>query len=448
MERILKISIDYSKLETVIKIDIEQRTELSIIPTFSVEIVDCEFSGNLDLNEYLNDLFDKNFTTKPEHNNQYSIKEIYGQNQSRKILFINSQRKELDRFVSLKLGNEVLNLSKFSKSYDNLVKLSETEFKVNFSRIFSTYILDIDSLERITDRNEREIFTVLFDFENFRKFKRTFIRQKLVLLMHSNRFDTFKRSTKNLDKSVDDYEFEKITAPMIYKLIGTKQQFIENGKEICSHYKSNDRPFNAFSQSVCLRKCYQNYCQKRFSCSPLVIKEMISSIDEQKNEMQFCSQELNDFCEKAINEINLSKECAKYCPKDCIQFDIQLSKIIVSPKKTDSLTHKTELVWDKNYPLIAYIETRVMTFTDYLCYCGGLFGLWFGSNANSVLNYASNPRNWISLKDKLFNLCAILLSMIWKTMILFLNFLSRLHFRKEIKLSIDSRAGKLKLEWT
>jgi hypothetical protein len=175
---------------------------------------------------------------------------------------------------------------------------------------------------------------------------------------------------------------------------------------------------------------------------------MISSIDEQKNEMQFCSQELNDFCEKAINKINLSKECAKYCPKDCIQFDIQLSKIIVSPKKTDSLTHKTELVWDKNYPLIAYIETRVMTFTDYLCYCGGLFGLWFGSNANSVLNYASNPRNWISLKDKLFNLCAILLSMIWKTMILFLNFLSRLHFRKEIKLSIDSRAGKLKLEWT
>jgi hypothetical protein len=300
----------------------------------------------------------------------------------------------------------------------------------------------------MTDKNEREIFTVLFDFEKFRKFKRTFKRVNLVLFIHSNRFDTFKRSVKNYEEWNGVFNYKSITSQIIYKLIGTKQQFIENGKEICSHYKSNDRPFNAFSQSSCLRKCYQNYCQKRFGCSPLVIKEMISSIDEQKNEMEFCSQKLNDFCEKAINEINLSKECAKYCPKDCIQFDIQLSRIIVPPEETDNFTHKTELVWDKKYPLIAYIETRVMTFTDYLCYCGGLFGLWFGSNADSVLNYALNTRNWISLKNKLFNLCAILLSMIWKTMILFLNFLSRLHFRKGIKLLIDSRAGKLKLEWT
>jgi hypothetical protein len=442
MERIFQISIDYSKLETVIKIDIKQRNELSIIPTFSVGIVNSEFLGNLDLNEYLNDLFDKNFTAKPENNTQYSMKEIYGQSQGRKILSINSQHKQLDRFVSLKLGNEVLNLSKFSRSYDKI------ELNANFSRIFSTFILDFDSLERITDKNEREIFTVLFDFEKFRKFERTSIRQMLFLLIHSNRFDTFKRSVKNFDESRAAFKYAEATSPIIYKLIATKQQFIENGKEICSYYKSNDRPFNAFSQSVCLRKCYQNYCQKRFGCSPLVIEEMISSIDEQKNEMQFCSQELNDFCENVINEINLSKECAKYCPKECIQFDIQLSEIIVLYKVTHNFTHKSELVWDKNYPLIAYIETRVMTFTDYLCYCGGLFGLWFGSNANSVLSYALNPRNWISLKDKLFNLCAILLSMIWKTMILFFNFLLRLHFRKEIKLTIDTKAGKLKLECT
>jgi hypothetical protein len=292
------------------------------------------------------------------------------------------------------------------------------------------------------------MFTVLFGFEKFRKFKRTFIRQKLVLFILSNRFDTFKRSVKNFEESIGDFEFFKPTASIKYNLIGIKQQFIENGKEICSHYKSNDRPFNAFSQSVCLRKCYQNYCQKRFGCSPLVIKEIISSIDEQKNEMQFCSQELNDFCEKAINEINLSKECAKYCPKDCIQFDIQLTRFSFSHKETDNFTQQIELAWDKNYPLITYIETRVMTFTDYLCYCGGLFGLWFGIYANSVLIYALNTRNWISLKDKLFNLCVILLSMVWKTMILFLNFLLRLHFRKEIQLKIDTRAGNLKLEWT
>ena len=85
MERIVKISIDYSKLETVVKIDIKQRTELSIIPTLIVGIFDCGFTCYLDLdNEYLNDLFDKNFTTKPQNNNQYSIKQIYGQKYSKK----------------------------------------------------------------------------------------------------------------------------------------------------------------------------------------------------------------------------------------------------------------------------------------------------------------------------------------------------------------------------
>jgi hypothetical protein len=429
MERIFQISIDYSKLETVIKIDIKQRNELSIIPTFSVGIVNSEFLGNLDLNEYLNDLFDKNFTAKPENNTQYSMKEIYGQSQGRKILSINSQHKQLDRFVSLKLGNEVLNLSKFSRSYDNLVKLSKIELNANFSRIFSTFILDFDSLERITDKNEREIFTVLFDFEKFRKFKRSFIRQKLILYIHSNSFESFKKSaTKQVEPPPI---FERRKYLKLYKLIGTKQTFIENGKEICSHYNSKYRPFNAFSQSSCLRKCFQNYCQKRFKCSPLVIKEIISSIDEEENEMKFCSKELSDLCDKALNDKNISKKCTKYCPKDCIQFDIQLSEVLHShrEKESDDFTEEKTLVWDNNYPLIFYIETRVMAFTDYLCYCGGLFGLWFGSNANQVLTYALNLRNWISLKDKFMNIFQILLSMIWRIVINFLEFLLKLHFR-------------------
>jgi hypothetical protein len=47
---------------------------------------------------------------------------------------------------------------------------------------------------------------------------------------------------------------------------------------------------------------YQNYCQKRFKFSQLVIKEIISSIDEEENEMKFCSEELNITCDKVINE--------------------------------------------------------------------------------------------------------------------------------------------------
>jgi hypothetical protein len=156
------------------------------------------------------------------------------------------------------------------------------------------------------------------------------------------------------------------------------------------------------------------------------MNQMISSIDEEKNEISFCAKEFNDLCDKSINGKNLSKECTKYCPKDCIQFDIQISDIKNSylERDVDESIEETALVWDNNYPLISYMETRVMTFTDYLCFCGGLFGLRFGSNANSVLTYASNIRNWISLKDKFINAFRILLSMICKIIIIIIFFLN------------------------
>jgi hypothetical protein len=165
-----------------------------------------------------------------------------------------------------------------------------------------------------------------------------------------------------------------------------------------------------------------------------------------ENEPNFCSKELNDICEKVINDKNISNQCTKYCPKDCIQFDIQFTRDY--GKDSEKFTEETVFVWNQNYPLISYIETRVMTFTDYLCYCGGLFGLWFGSNANLVLNYALDSRNWISMKIKFIHIFQTILSMIWRILFCFLNFISKFHFRKEINLSIDTRAGKLKLEWT
>jgi hypothetical protein len=197
---------------------------------------------------------------------------------------------------------------------------------------------------------------------------------------------------------------------IIRPLRGTKHNYIGNGTEICSHYNSNDRPFDAFSQSVCFRKCYQNYCQKRLRCNPLVINEIISSIDEEENELKFCSRIENDLCNELINENNSTNRCAKYCPKDCFQFDVQVldSKILPTKQYSTDLT-EIRLFWDKNYPLVSYIETRVMTFTDYLCYCGGLFGIWFGSNANQVLTYVVNYSNWIFLKQILYNLCRNLL---------------------------------------
>jgi hypothetical protein len=94
---------------------------------------------------------------------------------------------------------------------------------------------------------------------------------------------------------------------------------------------------------------------------------------------------------------------------------------------------EVHVFWDKKYPLITYIETPVMSFTEYLCYCGGLLGLWFGSNAYQVMSYVIDSRNWILLKNALQTFGRILIAMIWAKINIFLNFVS--NFR--IRLTID-----------
>jgi hypothetical protein len=51
---------------------------------------------------------------------------------------------------------------------------------------------------------------------------------------------------------------------------------------------------------------------------------------------------LNDFCEEALNGKNILNECTKYCPKDCIHFDIQLSetKYYYFEEKTEEFTEE------------------------------------------------------------------------------------------------------------
>ncbi len=89
---------------------------------------------------------------------------------------------------------------------------------------------------------------------------------------------------------------------------GTKRIYIEIGKKSCSDYDSNYRPFDAIYQSICLRKCFQEYCRKKFQCSPLIINTLISSTDEKENELKFCSRKLNDLCDKKINRQNIRNE--------------------------------------------------------------------------------------------------------------------------------------------
>jgi hypothetical protein len=70
---------------------------------------------------------------------------------------------------------------------------------------------------------------------------------------------------------------------------------------------------------------------------------MISSIDEEQNELKFCSRFENDMCNELINEINILNECVKYCPKDCIEFNVH--HIFSIGEETNATEEK--LFWER-----------------------------------------------------------------------------------------------------
>jgi hypothetical protein len=250
IQQIIKITINYSKFETIIEIDIEKRTKLSVIPAYSIGLEKYEMETDLILGN-----------SSDSWDNYDMINEIFDRNHTRKSLFRKFQNQELGQFLSLRAGNKKLNLSSVSKSYNSFLIPS----KVNdFYILLSTFILDINVHELKIGRKEREIFTILFDFKIYKKSRKGFIRNSLNFFIHSQSIETIKQT--EIFKPINGLK------SYILSLRGIKQTNIEYGKEICSHYKSNDRPFDAFSQSVCLRKCYQNCCQKRFK----FIKDIIT----------------------------------------------------------------------------------------------------------------------------------------------------------------------------
>jgi len=122
-----------------------------------------------------------------------------------------------------------------------------------------------------------------------------------------------------------------------------------------------------------------------------------------------CSE--NDIQEfKANHSQNVNKECLKLCPKDCysIEYYWDLKPMEIINKKEwyewyngddylDHINFSLIFKWDQNSPVYIYKETQTLSFTDYLCYCGGLFSLWFGSNAKDLIIWLIKSQILISI---------------------------------------------------
>jgi hypothetical protein len=80
--------------------------------------------------------------------------------------------------------------------------------------------------------------------------------------------------------------------------------------------------------------------------------------------------------------------CKTLCPKDCNNDEYMLD--ILKAEDIDPYVKrkffKLTVNWDVSKPIITNRETPVMTFTDYFCYIGGLFGMWFGISANQLFD--------------------------------------------------------------
>ena len=94
-------------------------------------------------------------------------------------------------------------------------------------------------------------------------------------------------------------------------------------------------------------------------------------------------------------------KCHLACHKECYQ--IQYSTTIKDTKKQLKKFdwYHGGKYFVENYvksnaeePMFKYTEEPVLTFTEYLVYCGGLMGLWFGASAHDIIVLILNSNVW------------------------------------------------------
>ena len=148
-------------------------------------------------------------------------------------------------------------------------------------------------------------------------------------------------------------------------------------KSKCSYY-NNKTPFNSISKEDCIRQCIRYYCELRLNCSVNILNGIISEFDKEFNNFLYCNESEINKCESL--QFNLTIDCDKYCSIDCIYEELS-----VNDHQYVTLIREFSLIeWDTKQPFISYTETPIMTFNDYICYIGGLFGLLCGISFKKI----------------------------------------------------------------
>ena len=185
---------------------------------------------------------------------------------------------------------------------------------------------------------------------------------------------------------------------------------------MCIDYEEHKaKTSNVLSRVQCYRQCVRHEFRKRFDCFPYFVDNSVFEsdlFDTNSHKSKYCSPGLWPTEQYIENiEMQFKKHCLKKCPKDCLTIEYSSTKFKTANNfgtedwynETKEFVYERNIIWDSTQPMFSYIEEPVITFTEYLVYCGGLMGLWFGLNANDLIAWTLNARNWIHISHQFYS---------------------------------------------
>ena len=223
--------------------------------------------------------------------------------------------------------------------------------------------------------------------------------EQIHVLCHHDRFPTIDWFSKiKTDISLSNYSI------VVKK---SSHQYMSWPFGQCSDYRiANQFTYHSQSYIECYRKCLIHKYIKQYNCVPYIIENFITEYDLINNVTKMCSTNTEDVMNRRPMEKIFVNKCSKECPKECFRVDYSSEmkerlSYFSNQNWFDSFYYnrsiQRSIVWDSSEPMFAYIDEPVLTFTQYLVYCGGLMGLWFGQSLKDLFSLIIDKSFWRSV---------------------------------------------------
>ena len=231
-----------------------------------------------------------------------------------------------------------------------------------------------------------------------RKKERMNLIEQIYILVHHDKYPTIELFSNQIYIGLANYSI------VVKK---SSHQYMSRPFGQCFNYVIPDElTYYSMSYIECYRKCLTHHYNENFNCVPYIIDKFITGYDLIANETKICSTNTENVLNRRPIEKIFVKKCLKKCPKECFRVDY-------SSEVKERLSYFSNqvwlnidrsyrplqrlIVWDSSEPMFAYIDEPVMTFTQYLVYCGGLMGLWFGQSVKDLFSLLIDKSFWRSI---------------------------------------------------